>query len=168
MTSPTELTIRPVREDDLPAVFALHKAAFGPGRYARTAFRVREGTPLISPHCRAGILGKDLVAALRFTKITIGGAPGALLLGPVAIAPAVAGKGYGRAVIARALDEAREAGVRLVVLVGDVPYYARFGFVPVPPGQITLPGPVNPARLLALELEPGALAGYRGAVVAAN
>ncbi len=56
--------------------------------------------------------------------------------------------------------------MRLVVLVGDEPYYGRFGFRPVPPGQITLPGPVDPRRLLAAELEPGALAGYRGAIVA--
>ncbi len=59
------------------------------------------------------------------------------------------------------LDAARASGVRLVVLVGDEPYYGRFGFKPVPPGAITLPGPVNPLRLLAVELAPGALPDYR-------
>ncbi|MBL8565875.1 MAG: N-acetyltransferase [Hyphomicrobiaceae bacterium] len=166
MSTSQDLTIRPVRPEDLPAVSALHRAAFGPGRFARTAYRVREGTPAITPHCRAAMLGTRLVAVLRFTEIRIGGKAGALLLGPVAIDPAVAGKGYGRALIARAIDDARVAGNKLVLLVGDLPYYGRFGFTPVPHGQIALPGPVNPARLLALELVPQALTEFRGVVTA--
>lgn len=158
--------IRPVEARDIAAISALHRAAFGPGRYARTAYRVREGSGLYTPHCRAAHLGATLVAALRMTEIAIGDARGTLLLGPVAIDPAVAGKGYGRALIARSIDDARAAGFRMILLVGDLPYYERFGFVRVPPGQITLPGPVNPARLLALELAAGCLAGYRGAVKA--
>ena len=79
----------------------------------------------------------------------------------------MAGQGYGRALVAEALEAARKAKVRLIVLVGDEPYYGRFGFKPVPPGQIMLPGPVNPARLLAAELEAGALADYRGLIAAA-
>jgi predicted N-acetyltransferase YhbS len=89
-----------------------------------------------------------------------------LLLGPLVVAPEFAGQGFGRQLIAEALERAKADGVRLVVLVGDEPYYGRFGFHPVPPGQITLPGPVDPRRLLAAELEPGMLAGYRGAIVA--
>lgn len=158
--------IRPVEARDIAAISALHAAAFGPGRYARTAYRVREGSGLYTPHCRAAHLGAKLVAALRMTEIAIGDARGTLLLGPVAIDPEVAGKGYGRALIARSIDDARAAGFRMILLVGDLPYYERFGFVRVPPGQITLPGPVNPARLLALELVEGCLAGYRGAVKA--
>jgi predicted N-acetyltransferase YhbS len=104
------------------------------------------------------------VAALRFTEVRVGRVGGVLLLGPVAIDPNVAGKGYGRALIAQAIEDARAAGFRLVLLVGDMPYYGRFGFTVVPPGQITLPGPVDPARLLALELEPDALAAYKGIV----
>jgi predicted N-acetyltransferase YhbS len=68
--------------------------------------------------------------------------------------------------VGEALDQARADGIRLVVLVGDEPYYARFGFHPVPPGQIGLPGPVDPKRLLAAELAPGALQSYRGLIVA--
>ena len=166
MSTSHDLTIRPIHPDDLPAVSALHRTAFGPGRFARTAYRVREGTPAVTPHCRAAMLGKQLVAVLRFTEISIGGKSGALLLGPVAIDPAVAGKGYGRALIARAIDDARAAGNKLVLLVGDLPYYGRFGFAPVPPGRIALPGPVNPGRLLALELVPQALAEFRGVVTA--
>lgn len=163
---PTELTIRPVRTSDLAAIGALHRVAFGPGRYARTAYRVREGSGLVTPHCRAAFLGDRMVAALRFTEISVGGARGVLLLGPVAIDPAVAGKGHGRALIARSIEDARVAGFRMLLLVGDLPYYERFGFVRVPPGQITLPGPVDPARLLALDLQPGALAALRGSVAA--
>lgn len=160
------LAIRPVTAADDAAISALHKAAFGPGRYARSAYRVREGRGTFSPHCRAAVLGERLVAALRLTPVSIGGETGALLLGPVAVDPALKGKGHGKALIARALADAAEAGFNLVLLVGDLPYYGRFGFAVVPAGQITLPGPVNPARLLARELVPGALARYRGLVVA--
>ncbi|MCB1505895.1 MAG: N-acetyltransferase [Hyphomicrobiaceae bacterium] len=162
----TMLTIRPVCAADMDAISALHKSAFGPGRYARTAYRVREGNALFSPHCRAAFLGDELVAALRFTPVTIGGKEGTLLLGPVAVDPDKKGSGYGRAVISRAIEDARSAGFHLVVLVGDMPYYGRFGFTPVPQGQITFPGPVNPMRILALELSEGALAGYRGNLAA--
>jgi len=108
-----------------------------------------------------------LIAALRFTEITIGGKPGALLLGPLAVDPDFANQGYGRQLISEGLEQARGAGIGLVVLIGDVPYYGRFGFAPVPPGSITLPGPVDPARILALELRPGALAEFSGLIRAA-
>lgn len=162
-----ELRIRPVEADDLAAISVLHRAAFGPGRYARTAYRVREGTAAFTPHCRVAHLGDRLVAALRMTPITIGGSPGAVLLGPVAVDPELKGVGYGKTLIARALEDAATSGFRLVLLVGDMPYYGRFGFVPVPSGQIAMPGPVAPHRLLARELVEGALAGYRGQVATA-
>jgi predicted N-acetyltransferase YhbS len=110
------------------------------------------------------VLGGRLIAAVRFTEIGIGGRGGALLLGPLAVEPALANRGYGRALAAQALEEARAAGIVLVVLVGDEPYYARLGFRRVPYGQILMPGPVDPDRLLAAELAPGALAGYAGPV----
>ena len=122
----------------------------------------------ISPYCRAALIDGRMIAAVRFTPITIGSTAGALLLGPLAVEPEFAGEGHGRKLIADALAQAQHDGIRLVVLVGDEPYYARFGFHPVPPGQIALPGPVDPKRLLATELAPGALAGYRGLVAAAS
>lgn len=161
-----EIEIRPLTDRDSAAILAMHKAAFGPGRFARTAYRVREGTPPVTPYCRAALIGTRLVAVLRFTPIAIGGMNGALLLGPVAVDPALRGRGHGRTLIARSITDARTAGFRLVLLVGDLPYYGRFGFKAVPPGQIKLPGPVDPARVLALELVDGALAGYRGSVTA--
>ncbi len=100
------------------------------------------------------------------TDVTIGGTPGAALLGPLAVEPEYRGQGYGRQLVAEAMEDAKAAGVKLVVLVGDVPYYGRFGFAPVPMGQIVLPGPANPARILAAELIEGALQNYRGVVAA--
>jgi predicted N-acetyltransferase YhbS len=111
------------------------------------------------------LLDSRMIAAVRFTPIAVGGTGDALLLGPLAVDPEFAGKGHGRQLIGEALALATRDGVRLVVLVGDAPYYARFGFHPVPPGQIGLPGPVDPNRLLAAELSPGALPSYRGLIV---
>jgi predicted N-acetyltransferase YhbS len=108
----------------------------------------------------------QLAAAVRFTPVLIGGRKGALLLGPLAVDPAFANQGHGRGLVGEALEAARGPGIALVVLVGDEPYYAKLGFKRVPRGQIVLPGPVNPDRLLAAELTPDALAGYRGLVAA--
>jgi predicted N-acetyltransferase YhbS len=160
------LTIRPVTADDMPAISALHRVTFGPGRFTRTAYRVREGTGLYTPHCRAATIDDKVVAALRFTPITIGGKGGALLLGPIAVDPGYRGRGHGHALISHAIGDAARAGFAIILLVGDLPFYGRFNFKPVPPGQILLPGPVNPARLLALELAVGALQTFRGLVSA--
>ena len=156
----------PVTAADLPDVLALNALVFGPGRFTRTAYRVREGTGEMSRFCLLARLDGRLVASLRFTAITIGGQPGALLLGPLAVDPPLAGQGFGRRLVADGIANARAAGIGLVVLVGDEPYYGRFGFVRVPPGKIRLPGPVDPARVLAAELEPGALANYEGLIEA--
>jgi predicted N-acetyltransferase YhbS len=112
------------------------------------------------------LIGGRVVAAVRFTPIRIGGKEGALLLGPLAVDPAAANQGYGRGLVAKALDEARAAGVALVVLVGNEPYYARLGFRRIPRGQIVMPGPVDPDRLLAADLVPDALRSFSGLVQA--
>jgi predicted N-acetyltransferase YhbS len=168
----SKATNRPVTPADLPAIAALHDEAFGPGRFARTAYRVREGRAAgmspISPYCRLAMIGDRLMAAVQLTEITVGGKGGALLLGPLVVATDATGQGFGRALVAEALEAAKTGGVRLVILIGDEPYYGRFGFKPVPPGRITLPGPANPARILAAELDPGALADYQGLVAAAR
>ena len=158
------ISSRPVTPRDIAAICRLHARVFGPGRFARTAYRVREGKGLVSPYCRAVFDGDRLIAALRFTEITIGDKGGALLLGPLAVEPARVGQGFGRRLVADGLAEAKARGIRIVVLVGDLPYYGRFGFTPVPPGRITFPGPVNPERILAVELADGALADYQGLV----
>ena len=165
---------RPLVPSDLSAVSALHASAFGPGRFARAAYRVREGTPPISPYCRGAFRDGRLLAALRMTVIAIGDNRPHLLLGPLAVAADVQGQGFGKALIADAITSSRtgttqmgslqESRFGIVLLVGDMPYYGRFGFKPVPSGQITFPGPVNPSRILAIECHPGALARAVGLV----
>lgn len=159
-----EVVVRAVLPGDAAAISELHGRAFGPGRFARTAYRIREGQPPYSQFCRVCLIDGRLAAAVRLSPICIGGTPGALLLGPLAVDPAFANQGYGRALVANALEAAREAGIGIVVLVGDEPYYGKLGFRPIPHGQIALPGPVNPDRLLAAELTPGRLAECKGLV----
>jgi predicted N-acetyltransferase YhbS len=159
--------IRPQQPGDLASVSALHEQAFGPGRFARSAYRVREASDgpeiaLTAWH------GDTLVGAIQLTAVTIGGHPGAMLLGPLAVAPAYKSMGCGLRLILDSLAEARMAGKRLIVLIGDLPYYARAGFTVMPPGQILLPGPADHARTLGLELQPGALADYCGMIAADN
>jgi predicted N-acetyltransferase YhbS len=86
------------------------------------------------------------------------------MLGPLTVEPAFESRGIGAALMRRALDAAKARGHTLVLLVGDEPYYSRFGFKRIPPQQLQLPGPVNPLRFLALELVEGALAGAKGLV----
>ena len=162
MTEP-KFTFAPERPSDAAAVERLSERAFGPGRFAKTAYRLREGvdgSPTLSFVARVGTL---LVGANRMTAIDIGGAP-ALMLGPLVVEPAFQKLGLGEQLIRLSLDAARAEGHRLVLLVGDQAYYARSGFVPVPDGQIMLPGPVDPERLMACELAPGALATAKGRV----
>jgi predicted N-acetyltransferase YhbS len=162
--------IRNAEASDVPDIAALHARVFGPGRYARSAYRVREGrrdgNPL-SDFCHVAVRGNRLVATITLSDVKIGGLPGALMLGPICVDPEFAGQGYGRQLIAEGLQDARSAGVALVILVGDEPYYGPLGFRCVPPGQITLPGPVNPQRLLAYPLKDGAIEAARGLVTAA-
>ena len=164
VNAPGRVWYRPLTAADLPAVSALHAAAFGPGRFARAAYRVREGTAPISRFCRGAFRDGQLLAALRMTEIAIGDSRPHLLLGPLAVARDVQGQGFGKALVAEAVTTARHGGFGLVLLVGDVPYYGRFGFKQVPPGQIVFPGPVNSARILAVEAMPGALAAATGLV----
>jgi predicted N-acetyltransferase YhbS len=95
------------------------------------------------------------------TPIAIGVAP-ALLLGPLIVEPVFRSQGIGEALVKSSLEAAKAGGWKLVILVGDEPYYARMGFQRAPPGQISLPGPVDPERLLYCELDPGALAAAKG------
>jgi predicted N-acetyltransferase YhbS len=156
--------IRLETDGDAETLSQLSAEAFGPGRFARSAYRVREGVPPVASLCLAGWRDGRLVGGIRFTAISIGEEKDAALLGPLVVDPAEKGKGFGRALVEEGLARAKAEGFALVLLVGDMPYYGRFGFSPVRPGQITLPGPVDPARLLALELVPGARARATGQV----
>ena len=165
---PIEIVSRAVRPDDVPDIEALHDRVFGPGALTRTAYRIREGTPFASPFCRVALHDGVIIAAIRFTAITIGNRAGSLMLGPLAVDPDYANQGHGRRLVREGLDAARAAGVAIVVLVGDEAYYVRLGFVPVAPvGRIRLPGPVDLRRLLAAELKAGSLAAMSGMIAAA-
>ena len=157
------ITILPETEDDALAIDRLHERTFGPGRFARTAYRIREGIAhdlTLSYTARVGTL---LVGSLRLSPVRIGDTP-ALLLGPLTIEPPFRDRGIGLALMQRALADARERGHKLMILVGDEPYYARVGFKRVPRGRVKMPGPVDPARLLVAELVDGAFEGVKGAV----
>jgi predicted N-acetyltransferase YhbS len=158
------LIIRPEASADGDAVERLHERAFGPGRFARTAYRIREGAPHRPELSFTALVGTLLVGSVRLTPVRAGEQPG-LMLGPLTVDPAFENRGIGAALIGRSLDAAREAGHALVLLVGDEPYYERFGFTRVPRGQLVMPGPVDPDRLLATELVEGALARARGTIL---
>ena len=168
MSDTDEIAVRAVVPADEDQIKRLHAEVFGPGRFARSAYRVREGTPFASPYCRVAVLGERIIASLRMTPAKVGEQSGALLLGPLAVDTAFANKGYGRRIAEDSFAAAEASGFKLVLLVGDLPYYSRMGFIAVPPGQIHFPGPANPARILARELVPGAIASYRGVVAAAD
>jgi predicted N-acetyltransferase YhbS len=146
---------------DVPLIDALHADAFGPGRFARTAFRLREGVPPHPDLSFVAMAQRRLVASVRLTPITIGGNP-ALLLGPLAVTPEFKGRGAGKRLVRLALETARSGGHRLVLLVGDEPYYGPLGFARLPPDAVMLPGPVDPARVLVASLVPNAAVGLRG------
>ena len=167
VSNPEIFPSRPAATADLAAIEALHDAVFGPGALTRSAYRVREGQPAISPYCRLVLKDGTIVAAIRFTAIRIGGEGNALMLGPLAVAATYANQGHGRRLIAESLAVAKNAGIALVLLVGDPPYYARYGFAPVPPGCITMPGPFDAARLLVAELQVDAVQKFQGRVTGA-
>lgn len=142
----------------------INAEAFGPGRFARAAYKIREGGPHRRDLSFVALVEGQVVASVRMTPIAAGKGR-ALLLGPLAVRPACKNLGIGKKLVAIALEAARKDGWTLVILVGDAPYYAPLGFSKVvPAGQLTMPRPVDPRRLLAAELEAGALDGFAGAV----
>lgn len=149
------ITILPETADDALAIERLHERTFGPGRYARTAYRIREDLSHQLDLSFTARIGTLLVGSVRLTPITIGQTK-ALLLGPLTVEPPFRERGIGVQLMQRALAEAKTKGHRLVVLVGDEPYYGKVGFKRIPKGQVHMPGPVDPARLLVAELEDGA------------
>lgn len=156
---PLTYEIRPERPHDLPLIEPLLDRTFGPDRQARTVYRLRDGLPPVPELSFAAADRHDqLLASLRFWPIRIGATP-AILLGPLAVEPALQGRGMGRALVAHGLAEARRLGHRVCVVVGEPEYYRPYGFVNAPSRGLRLPGPVDPRRFQVAELEPGALHG---------
>jgi len=161
-----QFPIQPELRQDVPFIEILNARAFGPGRFTRTAYRIRENTTPVTDLSFTAKVEGVLAGSIRFTALRVGDETGILLLGPLAVDPQFAGKGCGRKLIAHGIEAAREQGYRLVLLVGDLSYYGRLGFEVVPSGQISFPGPVDSTRLLGLELEEGALSATAGLVCA--
>ena len=157
------VSIQPEAADDAAAIERLHERTFGPGRYAKTAYRLREQVDHIRELSFTARIGTLLVGSVWLSPIRIG-QTGALLLGPVTVEPAFRDRGVGQALIERALVEAKRKGHRLVILVGDEAYYEKCGFKRIPRGRAAMPGPVDPGRLLLAELAEGAFEGVSGPI----
>jgi predicted N-acetyltransferase YhbS len=157
------LTILPETKADGQAIERLNERTFGPGRYAKTAYRLREQVPHSLDVSFIARIGTLLIGSVRLSPVRIGEAK-AMLLGPLTVEPTFRDRGVGHALIMRALDAARALGHRLVILVGDEAYYGKCGFKRVPPGRAVMPGPVDPARVLVAELVDGAFEGVSGPV----
>lgn len=149
------------RGADLAQVEALMDTAFGPGRYAKTAERLREGNRVRADLSFCAWSGGELVGAVRVWPIVIGAAP-AVFLGPIAVDPAWRRRGLGALLVERACEAAGKAGDPLVLLVGDALFFEPLGFQRVPPGRVILPGPVDLRRLLWRASSPEALDGVAG------
>ncbi|MGB7077055.1 MAG: N-acetyltransferase [Xanthobacteraceae bacterium] len=157
------LTILPETPADAPAIERLHERTFGPGRFAKTAYRLREQAAHRLDISFTARIGTLLVGSVWLSPIRIGETK-ALLLGPLTVEPAFRERGVGQALIERALGDAKGKGHRLVFLVGDEAYYGKSGFKRVPLGRATMPGPVDPARLLVAELDEGGFEGVSGPI----
>ena len=159
------LSIRAEHAGDVPARETLLDACFGTSRASRTCQRLRDGHAPADGLALSAVREDKLVGTLRLWHISAGGVP-ALVLGPLAVDPTRRKLGIGAALINRALEAAKARGHRAVILLGDEPYYARFGFSAQKASLLTLPGPFERERLLGLELCEDALAGASGMIVA--
>lgn len=149
-----------------PAVETLLDRAFGPDRHLKTAQRLRDGQLPVDGLSYLAIDDDSVVGTIRFWALRLGHAGRALLLGPVAVDRCCQGQGLGGALIRHGLRNARKLGHAAVILVGDEPYYRRFGFSADLTRRLVLPGPVDRRRFLGLELAHAALARAEGAVTA--
>jgi predicted N-acetyltransferase YhbS len=160
----TMITIRKEYHRDVEAREALLDNCFGEARFQKAAERLREGR---LPAPNLSFVASDrgrVIGTARLWSVSAGPSRPALLLGPIAVHPDHRCCGIGGALIARSLEDAKRLGHRAVMLVGDAPYYERFGFAAAATGGLWLPGRYDVNRFLALELQPGALAGARGLV----
>ena len=157
--------IRGERSSDAAAREALLDACFGVNRQLRTCQRLRDGRAPAEGLAFSAVHRGKLVGTVRLWHVSIGGKP-ALVLGPLAVDPSCRKLGIGAALMNRALAAAKARGHGAVILLGDAPYYARFGFSALKAASLSLPGPFERERLLGLELREGALNGASGMIVA--
>lgn len=154
---------------DVAAREALLDRAMGPGRKRKSSEKLRrgrkpsEGLALVARDETGGVIG-----TVRLWDVELGDMRRALLLGPLAVDPALKSGGVGSALMRHAIAEAARLGHGAILLVGDAPYYARFGFSAAKTDALSMPGPFEKHRFLALELRPGALDGAQGVLKAAG
>ena len=156
------VSLRLEKRRDATAREALLDAAFGDTRFAKTCERLRETNRAADGLSLVAVKEGRLIGTLRLWPVVTGDDRSALLLGPLAVDQAERSAGIGARLMRLAIKRARRAGHSAILLVGDAPYYARFGFTPDLTAGLDLPGPVDRARFLGLELVPGALSGASG------
>ena len=152
------------RPEHAIAVETLADLAFGPDRLRKTTYRLREGVEPVNPLSLVVLDGVHLLGTIRYWPVKIPGVSSALLLGPIAIHPDHQGCGIGSALMTTSLQKAKDLGWDAVILVGDEPYYRRFGFRRELAQNLSLPGPVDQERLLGLEFTDGALKNANGLI----
>ncbi len=155
-------TLTTEQDEDWWEVEALYDTCFAPGREALSSYRLRHG---VAPIRDLSLVARDgeaiLAGAIRYWPVKISGQT-ALLLGPVAVHPTRQGEGLGGLLMTQSLERAKSAGWERVLLVGDAPYYRRFGFTRLE--GVVMPPPTNPDRVLGIALRPGAWDGVSGPV----
>jgi predicted N-acetyltransferase YhbS len=155
--------IRHEEPEDAPLVDSLNAASFGPGRYVKSAYRLREGVDPVAALSFVALENGVFRASVRFWPIVVG-SERALLLGPLAVQSDQRGRGIGIALMKHGIEAAHATDYTAIILVGDEPYYVRVGFTRLPPGRVRFPGPVDPSRVLGLSLKPNALLTLNGDV----
>lgn len=151
----TDITYRPEAPDDAHLILDLTDRAFGPGRYAKAAERLREGNVLIADLSISAWRGEALLGSVRMWPVKVGSGV-SVFLGPIAVEADARKHGIGAELVARACEAAKAAGWGTVFLVGDAPYFGRMGFVPAP--EVRMPGPVDQRRVLWKALSKDAVA----------
>ena len=164
-TSPLGVTwqVRLETSSDIALVAALNAESFGPGRFAKSAYRLREGVAPIAALSFVAVECEALRGSVRFWPIKVGGHE-ELLLGPLAVKSDQRGRGIGIALMQAGIEAARQGPWRGILLVGDEPYYTKVGFARLPPGRVKFPGPVDQNRILGLSLKSGELLTLSGQV----
>ena len=163
-SQPSHVPVTAERPEHAIAVETLADLAFGPDRLRKTTYRLRDGVDPVEALSLVVMDGVHLLGTIRYWPVDIPGVASALLLGPIAIHPDHQGCGIGSALMTTSLQKAKDLGWDAVILVGDEPYYRRFGFRRELAQNLSLPGPVEQARLLGLELTDGTLKNAAGLV----
>lgn len=158
----TAIAYRPEQPADAPLIAALIARAFGPGRHAKAADRLREGNRLIPDLSFTAWDGETLVGSVRLWPVAIGDEP-VVFLGPIAVEAELRKHRIGQTLVETACEAAAKAGWRAVLLVGDAPYFGRVGFDAAPATAVRMPGPVDQRRVLLKALREGGADGLAGA-----